>query len=169
MKQTRFGFAKESSAFGGARKPGRKGMRPLCNKRGVHLILKTRRNLFKESQTVLTTVSPMANKFGVKIYNLAIAFDHAHFLLKFPSRDAYRKFIRAITGLLAKKLGAKLFTQAPFTRLFTWQSEYWILKRYMEQNREETLGHRPYRERKRARGFACGPASSTPTRTESPA
>ena len=157
MKQTRFKFARESTAYGGEKRKGRKLMRPLCNKRGVHLILKSRANLFKESQTVLTTLIPMAERFDVRIYNFALGFNHAHFLLKFPSRAAYRKFIRAVTGLLAKKLGAKLFTQLPYTRLFHWGSDYWNLKRYMEQNREEALGHRAYRPRGRSSRHPPGP------------
>ena len=150
MKQTRFSFAKESTEFGGAKKPGRKSMRPLSTKRGVHLILKSRRNLFEVSQPLLEILIPMALKNGIKIYDLAVAFDHVHLLMKFPSREAFRKFIRGVTGTLARKFGANLWAQLPFTRLFTWQSDYWNLKRYMKQNREEALGNRPYKKRKRA-------------------
>ena len=97
-----------------------------------------------------SSLSEACVRHGFRVVHYSIQRDHVHLLMKFPSREAYRKFIRGVTGTLARKFGANLWAQLPFTRLFTWQSDYWNLKRYMKQNREETLGHRPYKKRKKA-------------------
>jgi REP element-mobilizing transposase RayT len=50
-------------------------------------------------------VQSTARKFGVPVFDYAIAIDHIHFVTKVPSREAYNKFIRALCSLLAKKFG----------------------------------------------------------------
>ena len=152
MRQTKFKFAKEKLTHGGAKPTGkRKGARPLCNKRPLHLVMKCSRQIFQDRDVIIDTLVPTAHKFKIPIYSFAIGNDHIHFLTKIPSREAYVKFIRALTGKLAKLLGKKLFASMLFTRIASWGRDFHHLKCYLQQNWDEATGHRAYTPRGRKR------------------
>lgn len=89
-----------------------------------------------------------ARKFHIRVYSAAVAHDHLHFVARIPSRAHYVKFIRALCGLLARKLGAKLWSELPFSRVATWGRDFKQLLDYLAKNREEAAGERPYEPRK---------------------
>jgi hypothetical protein len=135
--------------FGGNLPRGRRKLaRPLARKRPTHLILKAKKVIFPERKTVLDVVFSQAEKQSIRIYDLAVAKDHLHLVIVIPGRREYRAFIRSVTGLLARLFGKGLWTALPFTRVAQWGAAYRELQRYMEQNREEALGRRPYKPRK---------------------
>jgi hypothetical protein len=147
MKQVSL-FPIAPPVFGGNLPPGRrKSARPLAKKRPTHLILKAKREIFSERKTVLDVVFGQAVKQSIRIYDLAVAKDHLHLVIVIPGRREYRAFIRSVTGLLARLFGKGLWTALPFTRVALWGTAYRELQRYMEQNREEALGRRPYKPR----------------------
>jgi len=90
----------------------------------------------------------LADKFHIRVYSFAVAHDHLHFVARIPSRAHYVKFIRALCGLLARKLGAKLWALPPFSRVATWGRDFKALLNYLAKNREEAAGRRPYEPRK---------------------
>ncbi|MGZ3649527.1 MAG: hypothetical protein ACXWSC_00220 [Bdellovibrionota bacterium] len=57
-----------------------------------------------------------------------MSHEHLHFVARLPSRALYVKFIRALSGLLARKLGAKLWALPPFSRVATWGRDFLELK-----------------------------------------
>ena len=116
----------------------RKAVRPLCVKSPMHLVIKCRRKIYPEYKLVDEILKTTARKFGIPVYDYAIALDHIHFVTKVPSREAYVKFIRVLCGLLAMKLGPKLFDSI-FTRIADWGHDYFNLIVYCKKNREEAF------------------------------
>jgi REP element-mobilizing transposase RayT len=155
MRQTHFKFADQPApklTHGGSTPTNkRKGARPLDEKKPLHLVMKCKRQIFEDRHVIIDTLVFYANKFGLPIYSFAIGHDHIHFITKVPSRGAYVKFIRAVTGMLAIILGAKLFASMAFTRIATWGRDYFNLLRYMQQNWDEACGRAPYKPRGRKR------------------
>ncbi len=78
-------------------------------------------------------------------------------MIKIPGTRDYRKFIRALTGILARKLGKNIWKMLPFTRVASWGKDFLNLKKYFHQNREEAAGRRPYRARKNWYKYAVPP------------
>jgi REP element-mobilizing transposase RayT len=155
MRQIRFKFAeapREILIHGGSTLAGkRKGARPLCTKRPLHLVMKCKKQIFEDRHMIIDTLVSYSQDFGVPIYSFAIGHDHIHFITKIPSREAYVKFIRAVTGVLGKTLGAKLFASMAFTRIATWGRDYRQLLRYMQQNWDEACGRVAYKPRGKKR------------------
>jgi REP element-mobilizing transposase RayT len=146
MQKSLFTF---SSIHGGEHSIGkRKNRRPLSRKKPIHLVLKSKRNLYQHKDLIETQLKRQAEKFEIRLYDKAVARDHVHILAKIPGKREYTAFIRALTGILAKKLGRNLFSLLPFTRVAEWGRDFLNLKKYFLQNREEAAGRRPYRERK---------------------
>jgi REP element-mobilizing transposase RayT len=155
MRQTHFEFANKPApklTHGGSDLPKKhKGARPLDAKKPLHLVMKCQQQIFEDRHVIIDVLVYYANKFGIPIYSFAIGHDHIHFITKVPSREAYVKFIRATTGMLAKTLGAKLFASTAYTRIATWGRDYFNLLRYMQQNWDEACGRVPYKPRRKKR------------------
>jgi hypothetical protein len=80
-----------------------------------------------------------------------------HLLIKLYNRDSFKKFIRAIAGLIAKTtlgvergraLYKKFWNYRPFSRIIDWAKGYFIAKNYIIQNHMEATGAVPYQLRK---------------------
>ncbi|MFX7870623.1 transposase, partial [Acinetobacter baumannii] len=79
-----------------------------------------------------------AQKFQVPVCDYAISHDHVHFITKVPSREAYVRFIRALTGRLALYFGKNLF-ESIFTRIAESAFDYRTLLAFCQKNRDEAL------------------------------
>ncbi len=97
----------EKPVHGGDHKLGqRKTLRPLACDRPIHLILKAREAFQADiGAAVLENARRIAEKFRIRIFDHAVGHDHVHLVLKIPHRREYVKFIRALTGVLARKFG----------------------------------------------------------------
>src|SRR5262249_4127046 len=114
MKQASL-FQRERPFHGGGIVCGRKTARPFAPKAPLHLVLKSRRRIFYGDRSFIENkVRIFAERFQLKIYSMAVNHDHLHFALLFRFKEDYRKFIRALTGLLASRWGAGLFSLLPF-------------------------------------------------------
>ena len=127
----------------------RKTRRPLARKKPIHFVLKSGRVLLPWSQVIEKEIGRLGNKFGLRLYRVAIAQDHVHFVARIPGRAEYTAFIRSVTGTLARKLGKGLWKLLPFSRVATWGREFRALMDYLRKNTEEALGLRPYEPRRR--------------------
>ena len=143
-------FKKQNSFHGGELSLGkRKEARTLCSKRAIHLVLKSNQPILRaHKDKVEKATQKYGKRFGVKNYQGSIQRDHYHLLIRIPSRQAYGKFIRALTSYLARHLGRGLWKLLPFTRIVNWGRSYQIVKEYIETNEREVLGLQPYRKRK---------------------
>ncbi len=83
--------------------------------------------------------SKYANSFGIKVCASGVQRDHIHFLIKVPNRTAYVRFIRTLTGQIARRFGSGFFKLRPYTRLATWGREVNALKDYLFRNDMEVF------------------------------
>ncbi len=88
--------------------------------------------------------------FNVKLYELAICGDHIHFVALFPNKDSYVKFIKALTGTIARKHKIK-FKFRPWSRILAWGRALKIAIKYTLQNHLESIGAIPYQPRAKAK------------------
>jgi REP element-mobilizing transposase RayT len=125
----------------------RKGRRPFARRRPIHFVLKSGKMILPSSRLIEKEIQRLAQRFGLRIYRIAIARDHVHFLARLPGRREYVAFIRSLTGILARKLGRGLWKLLPFSRVANWGREFRGLVAYLQKNTEEALGLRPYEPR----------------------
>jgi len=151
VRQASFGFLKDyKKEFGGSLLQGkRKSVRPLSTKQPIHLVLKSThaRPFPPTSRKLEKLFRTQAQKYGLKIYDLALNWSHIHALITIPSRQAYLAFIRTLTAglvrLLSSMLGKSLkglFDLRPFTRILSWGREFTSVRGYLELNQMEALG-----------------------------
>jgi len=165
MRQLGFSFQNNyKKEFGGSLLYGkRKSARPLSTKKPIHLILKcTGKRIFSPTDRKLENlIRHQSNKYGIKIYEVALNWTHVHLLIKLPSRDAYVAFIRTVTslivhfvskskGFVSKTNGVNLKTKdldlksifdlRPYTKILSWGKQFQRVVEYIELNILEALG-----------------------------
>ena len=135
---------------GGLEADPKRSQRILSTKLPTHLVLKSKPTfkLFKNKSIIEEILKKQAKKFGVKIYGLSVQKDHIHLNIRIFSRITYKAFIRAVTGLIARKLGCGIWKFRPFTRIVKWGRPFEILKKYILQNELEIKDIIPYQERR---------------------
>ncbi len=150
-----YSFFKPTPEFhGGTHALGkRKTFRPLATRKPIHLVLISKKKLYRHSSLIAFQLFKQGELAGVKIFQQAVAADHVHLVIGIPSRDAYKAFARALTGILARSLGKKLWALLPFTRVANWGRDYENLRAYLLQNRVEAGGWVPYKARGRPKYF----------------
>ncbi len=138
-KQLNF-FDPQPIAFGGSLARGRrKTARPLDFKRPTHLVLKATNSwrLLRNKNLVLKTINRLNSKFGVRMFESGVHADHVHLLVQFGNRTLYRRWIRSVTGLLARAISGLKWRHRPFTRIVNWKRDYKQVQRYVRSNRVE--------------------------------
>ncbi len=150
MKQTSFSFAnKIERQFGGSLNRGkRKTVRPISAKVPIHLVIKSnQKDAFNPSAiSIKKLIEVTAKKFSIRIYEVALNWSHVHLVIKLRTREDYKKFIRAVTSLLAQKIRSKkpglkaVFSLRPFTRLLAWGKDFKNVLSYHVVNQLESWG-----------------------------
>lgn len=162
--------------FGGSLLRGNaREQRPISVKRPMHLVMRsslaTGTHSFRRTQNarrIEMAFRSMASKHSVKIYRYANSGNHLHLILLPKSRVAFRNFIRAITGLIARivlkaergkarteadehveKSTSRFWDARPFSRILEWGRDYQNVCWYLLQNTLEATGFMPYRPRSR--------------------
>jgi REP element-mobilizing transposase RayT len=144
----------------------RKGQRPFDSDKALHAVLKsalcTTEFNFSQPQTKLKLeeiIRELGQKTNIKVYKIAIAKDHIHILLHAKRLSSLRRFLRAISGVLAKrmrkwaklrkiKLKAGAFWSArPYTTLVNFGKHWRNVLGYLEKNRLEAAGFIVYTPR----------------------
>lgn len=153
--------------FGGALLKGNaKVRRPLSAKESIHLVLKSGQALGKNSMLQKRNVDKInqivrahAKKCHVKIYHFVNVGNHLHLVIKLNDLQLYSKFIRSISGLIARHVLKKergpeqakditvrssnpanessFWVARPFTRLIAWGKDYKLVAQYMEKNHHQ--------------------------------
>ena len=149
MKQLSM-LAKPSPEFGGTINfKKRCTRRILSTKKPIHLVLKASRPVLFQNRKVIHKILKRQSKLaGVTLYKVSIQRDHIHHAIRITNRQAYCKFIRAVTGLLSRKFGRKLWKFRPYTRIAEWKRAFNNLLKYIEQNELEVFGVIAYQARK---------------------
>lgn len=120
----------------------RKTFKPLQFKKLSHLVLKSngKISLFKNRGFILKTIRRQEKLSGVKIYGLSVQHDHIHHSILCSDKAQYNKYIRAVTGLLARKFGRGIWRYRPYTKIIEWGRQAQNLKRYIQMNELEVQG-----------------------------
>ena len=160
--------------FGGSLlgKANARERRPISTKRPMHLVLRS--SLAKGSYSFLRperarkikrVVEKTARRSNLKLYRYANSGNHLHLLILPPSRKAFHRFVRVISGLIARMtLGRergkenhgknqaqriKFWDLRPYSKIMKWGREFRFVTRYLLQNTLEALGFIPYQTRRR--------------------
>lgn len=151
MKQLNL-IPKPNLSGGGSLINTRHSKRVLSSKLPMHLVLtvKKGRDLFKRRLWVKSLLQSHAAKFGIKVYASSIQRDHLHLIVKIPNRRNYVGFIRAVTGVMARKIGKGIWHLRPFTRVTSWGRDFRQLLDYLFKNDMEVFGVWDYSPRTRA-------------------
>jgi REP element-mobilizing transposase RayT len=155
--------------FGGSKKLNKahaREARPISIKRPMHMVMRSslatgERSFLraKRARQIEALVHRLGKECGVKVYRFANSGNHLHLIVLPSSREAFKSYIRAITGVIARlTLGAergsaqnKRFWDAkPYTKIIEWGREYKATCAYLLQNTLEALGFIPYQPRKAA-------------------
>ena len=153
-------------AFGGSYfktyKP--REQRPIFAKKALHIVLRSSLARGKYSmrsaqneEKIWDIIVKHANINGIQIYEYANAGNHLHLLVRVKRRDAYCRFIRSITGIIArtvkgcekgKPLLGQFWDARPFTRVVQFAGqEFKKVKYYLARNNLEALGFIKYQPR----------------------
>lgn len=149
-------------SHGGDSTGQRKLERPLSTRDWIHLILKSDKARGKMSlrspqhQTWIEhLLREKARKFGVRIADLSNVGTHLHIKIRIASREAFQKFLKSITTLIARKVtGARrgrpfgrFWSGLAFSRVLKSRLEEFRLRGYFEANRREANQSYAARER----------------------
>jgi hypothetical protein len=154
MKQkTLFRLSNYSSEFGGSLLGGkRKTARPISSRNPIHLVMRAdvskSGSLLKHRWEIDSLVRVLSQKFNVKVYEYSVVGNHLHFVVLFGARDFYKKWIRALAGMLAQALKIK-WTLRPYSRILHWGRGYKAAIFYVIQNHLEAIGVIDYKPRRR--------------------
>jgi REP element-mobilizing transposase RayT len=104
-----FKFSSRLSFGGDLMRGRRKSARVFDPKRPLHVVLRSSRATGKQSlKRFERKISEILNRqcevHGVRVYERANAGNHLHFVLRAPSRRALRAFLKAVCGLIARKV-----------------------------------------------------------------
>ena len=152
-KQLQFGFfskdQKNLKTFGGETLLGkRKTARPLSEKKPIHLILRsTSVKVFTPTNKSLKRlIYNLAEKYSIKIYELALNHTHIHFVIKLKDKELYKFFIRELTSKMAVAIRKKLphlktiLSLRPYSRILEWGKDFETAIFYVILNIEESMG-----------------------------
>ncbi|MEQ1664496.1 MAG: hypothetical protein ABL927_03880 [Bdellovibrionales bacterium] len=177
-KQLGFAILEDLSVkkFGGSylKKSNPKTARPLSVKRTMHLVIRSSkatgaRSLLHKSRQVFDIMYRQSQLHGVKIYRYANGGNHLHLVILPRSAIAFKKFIRATTGLIARLIlgiergpakfsktvraqydksnNINFWDQRPFTRIVEWGRDFKNMCKYLMQNTLEATGFIKYKPR----------------------
>lgn len=132
--------------FGGLTLKGNpRHARPISLSRPVHLVLKS--HFAKGSHSFLRRpyasrieglVHSLARLTNLKVYRFVNSGDHLQLIVHTRSRRAFNKFVRALSGIVARLVldaergrgqEKKFWVARPFTRILSWQKEFPLAKK----------------------------------------
>jgi len=159
--QLKFFEDREVKSFGGKLLKGkRKGKRPFSPKASIHVVLKSSKakqnwSFWKKNNKELieSIVRKQAQLHFVRLYRFENVGTHIHLVIRVKIRQYFRRFLRAVTGLIARSvMGAErdhailgeeesFWDYRPFTRLIHWGRDFRNIRFYMDKNYYETQGY----------------------------
>ncbi len=160
IKQTDFFLSKGkklSPHFGGSDLTSNpKIARPISTKDLMHVVLKSEKArghycFLKKEGALITLARQLGIKLNIKVSDIVVMSNHIHLCLKAGSRRAFQSYLRALSGLVVRKvLGAErskasairdFFVGRPFSRIVAQGCRSFRgLMNYFELNRLEKEG-----------------------------
>ena len=152
-KQLQFAFEKMNQknlkTFGGETLIGkRKTARPLSDKKPIHLVLRSDsvKAFTPRNKSLKRLIYNLAEKYSIKIYELALNHTHIHFVIKLKDKELYKFFIRELTSKMALAIRKKLpnvktiLSLRPWTRILECRKDFETAINYVILNIEESMG-----------------------------
>ena len=140
---------------------GRATARPLSYRDTMHVVLRSSKakgewsfRKAKHRKNILRLVEKFSVMYDVHVLSMANVGNHLHFHVKLVSRDAYKAFIRAISGAIVmtvtgtsrwKKSAtekSKFWDLRPYSRIVLSLRQFLTLKDYIAENQLEGQGIR---------------------------
>ncbi len=132
----------------------RKTARAIDTKSPMHIVLRSSRARGalsmlhpKKRDPVDTRAHHIARRHGVRIYRFANVGNHLHLLVKTPTRIAFQRFLRELTGVIAalmtgatKGSPGRFWDGLAYTRIVTWGRDLKNIEQYFIKNIFEAAG-----------------------------
>ena len=149
---------RDPTAFGGALldRGNPRYARPLSPSQSMHLVLRSTRAYGSRSflapanaRRIQKLVFSLGRRLRVRVYNYANSGNHLHLLLQPSTRAAYRAYVRALSGIVARialrakhsrTQGLRFWDRRPWSRIVSWGDGFETVLLYIERNTMETLG-----------------------------
>ena len=155
-RQFKLGLKTFKLDFGGARfaNYNPKSARPLVAKTPIHVVMRSpmakgRLSLLFFDKEIRKLLKKHSERVGIRVYDIANAGNHIHFVCVLKSIHGWKTFIRAVSGLIARlvlkaergaAVGAKFWEARPWTRILSWGKAYKTLRSYLCLNKIEAFG-----------------------------
>jgi len=131
--------------------------RPFARNTPIHLVLRSEKARGKHSflrfdREIEGVLRGEAARVGATLMQASNAGNHLHLLVRFPSPKAQARFLRAVSGLIARLVmgarkgrqvlaaGEKFWAGRPFSRIVGWATRTLAnIRRYVTLNAQEFL------------------------------
>ena len=155
LPKTELKFVKRWTHGGVSLKKRRKIKRPLIPNTLTHLVLKSRKahkelSFYKHKKLVHSLITLKSRQFFIEVIDYVNMGNHLHLKVKFKDPERFKKFLKSITSLIARKITrarrghrfGKFWDGLAYTRVLLSKFEELGLKGYFEGNhRERELGY----------------------------
>jgi REP element-mobilizing transposase RayT len=137
-----------------------KKKRPLSTKKAMHLVMRSSLakgaySLRRQDKDVFKIIQKQARQLGIKLYKFANGGNHLHMIILPVSRAAFNKFVRAISGLIARLILAaergrptsdniQFWDKRPFSRILEWGTDFYTTCDYLLKNTLKAYGFFAY-------------------------
>lgn len=124
------------------------------SKQALHLVLRSelakgRYSLLTKARWIEHVIHQQAQRHGVRVYRLANAGNHLHLVVLVGDRMGYARWIRAVTGQIARGIvgasrrepqlqGIRFWSGQLFSRVVSWGRAFHGLVNYLKLNALET-------------------------------
>lgn len=140
IKQLKLFSDKIVLEHGGSLNSGkRKRARPFYFGRPVHFVLKASLDcvILPNKNLILETLNEMCEKFVVRKFGVGVNADHIHLHLQFSDRGSYNSWVRAVTGVLSRRIRGLEWRFIPYSRVETWGRDFKQVQEYVHFNERE--------------------------------
>jgi REP element-mobilizing transposase RayT len=144
-------FSKSRIAYGGDTRGRKKAFRPLDRKRPVHITLKSshakgRMSLLSHRLEVAKIIESRARQYQIKLHRFENMGNHVHILVSLKNSELIQKFLRVVTGLIARLVtearrgrafGKRFWDYLAYTRIVTSRKDFARMLHYLDKNEVE--------------------------------
>ena len=140
-----------------------KTARPISTRHSMHMTLRSSKAKGKYAflmspnrEKVNRIIRQFCGRYGIKLYMLAIGYNHIHFQIRVTNRYTWKPFIRGLSAAIAmavtgaaktRALKEKFWDARPWTRVSEWGKAYWATNHYIIMNEMEAGGLIPQQPR----------------------
>ena len=150
---------RNSPEFGGDLLKGvRKLARPISTKLSMHTTMRASGVgssflLTKNARVIRQAIGTLSKRHGVRVYESSVNSNHLHLLTRSRTREGYRSFLRALSGIIAMRLSGakkgaalikKFWASRPWSRIVSWGRAFKIACEYVIRNQMESTGQIAY-------------------------